>query len=83
MKNVNAAEKFSIQRTTGDVKFDGCDASEIDVKTNTGDVAGSLLSDKVFIAASDTGHVDVPQTVIGGKCEITTSTGDIRISIQR
>ena len=51
------------------------------VETDTGDVTGSLLSDKVFITKSDTGSIDVPKTVTGGKCEITTDTGDIKIEI--
>ena len=83
LKNVIAAEKFSIERSTGDVKFDGCDAAEISVETDTGDVRGCLLTDKIFIVQTDTGDVDVPKTVTGGKCEITTSTGDINISINK
>ncbi len=81
LKNVIAAEKFSIERSTGDVTFDGCDAAEIVAKTDTGDVRGSLLTDKVFITKTDTGRVDVPKTGIGGRCEITTDTGNIRIAI--
>ncbi len=80
LDNVIATEKLSVERSTGDVKFDGCDAAEIFVKTSTGDVTGSLLSDKVFIAESDTGSVSVPENASGGKCEITTDTGDIKIS---
>lgn len=83
LKNVIATEKFSIERSTGDVKFDGCDASEIFVKTDTGDVTGSLITDKVFIVDTDTGSIDVPKTVTGGRCEITTDTGDICIKIQQ
>ena len=81
MKAVVAAEKFSIERTTGDVKFDGCDAAEIDVNTDTGDVTGTLLSSKVFLCNTDTGSVDVPKTTAGGRCEITTDTGDIYLTI--
>ncbi len=81
LDHVIAAEKFSIDRSTGDVKFDSSDAAEIVVRTDTGDVAGSLLTDKVFIANTDTGDVDVPQTITGGKCQITTNTGDIKIHI--
>lgn len=82
IENVIAEEKFSIRRSTGDVKFDGSDAAEIIVKTDTGDVRGTLLSDKVFITQTDTGHIDVPKTVEGGRCEITTDTGDIEITIE-
>ena len=83
LNNVIAAEKFSIERSTGDVKFDGCDAAEIFVETDTGDVTGSLLYNNVFVVEADTGRVDVPKTATGGKCEITTATGDINISIKQ
>lgn len=82
MKNAVATERFSIKRDTGDVMFDRCDAAEIFVKTTTGDIKGSLRTEKVFITKTDTGDVDVPKTVIGGKCELCTDTGDIKISIQ-
>lgn len=82
LNHVIAANKFSIERSTGDVKFSRCDAAELYVKTNTGDVTGSLLTDKVFITDTDIGSVDVPKTAVGGRCEIKTSTGDIKIEIE-
>lgn len=82
LSDVIATGKFSIERTTGDVKFDSCDAAELTVETDTGDVTGSLLSDKIFFAETETGSVRVPKTTTGGRCEITTSTGDIRIDIE-
>ncbi len=81
LKNVIAGEQFSIDRSTGDVRFDRCDAPELLIKTDTGDVRGSLLSEKVFITQTDTGRVNVPKTVTGGTCQITTNTGDIKIEI--
>ena len=82
LKNVIASEKFSIKRSTGDVKFDGCDAAEISVATGTGDVSGTLLSEKKFMPKTSTGDIEVPKTENGGLCEITTSTGDIEIMIK-
>ena len=82
MKNVIASGKFEITRTTGDVTFDGCDASEIYISLTTGDVSGSLLSEKVFIPHVTTGDVELPKTTSGGICEITTTTGDITITIK-
>jgi len=82
LTNVIAAERISVERSTGDVSFDGCDANELSVTTDTGDVTGSLLSEKIFFATTDTGKTDVPQTLNGGKCEITTDTGDIRITLR-
>lgn len=82
LKNVVAMGSFSIENDTGDVRFENSDATEISVKTSTGDVTGTLLSEKVFITETSTGNISVPKTITGGKCEITTSTGDIKIDIQ-
>lgn len=82
LTDVIVTEKLSVKRSTGDVKFDGADAGKIVVKTSTGAVTGSLLSEKVFLVKTDTGEINVPQTVSGGKCEITTSTGNVKITMK-
>ena len=81
LKNVISTEKISIERETGDVTLEASDAVEIFITTDTGDVKGSLLTDKVFITKTDTGRIDVPNSITGGRCEITTDTGNIKISI--
>lgn len=81
LTNVTADERISIVRDTGDVTFDRCDAADIFVKTDTGHVKGSLNSGKMFTATTDTGKVDVPQSTAGGKCTITTDTGNIKITV--
>ncbi len=81
LKNVVAEGRFSIENGTGNVKFEKSDAAQISVKTSTGDVTGTLLSEKVFITETSTGNVRVPKTITGGKCAITTSTGNIEINI--
>lgn len=73
---------FEIETDTGDVRFDKCDANEISVNTSTGDVSGTLLTEKIFVTKTSTGEINVPNTTTGGKCEIKTSTGDIDIVIQ-
>lgn len=78
---MTASGAFSIERSTGDVEFDGSDADEITVKTSTGDVRGTLKSEKVFLTDTSTGWINVPKTTSGGRCEITTSTGNIDIAI--
>jgi DUF4097 and DUF4098 domain-containing protein YvlB len=78
--DVIASGVFYIRRSTGDVSFTRCDAGEIDVKTKTGDVSGSLRSKKIFIVHTDTGRISVPESLEGGRCEITTSTGNIEIT---
>ena len=82
LSNVISAERFDIKRSTGNVKFELCDAAELSITTDTGNVKGSLLSEKVFITETDTGKINVPKTLTGGKCEITTDTGDIKITIK-
>lgn len=82
MKNVVAVGNMSIDRSTGDVKFEGCDAAELFIRTSTGSVSGSLLSEKVFIAESNTGKVNVPKTVTGGRCEVFSTTGNITITVK-
>lgn len=77
-----AEKNYQIESSTGDVGFKGCDAADIKVKTSTGDVTGTLLSDKIFVTDTSTGDVKVPQTSSDGRCEISTSTGDILIQIK-
>ncbi len=81
LKNVIASDLMSIERSTGNVVFEGSDAGQIQVKTSTGHVTGTLLSPKMFITETGTGCVRVPKTASGGKCEITTGTGNIEVDI--
>jgi len=82
MRNVVTAEKLSAERATGSITFEKCDAAELYLKTSTGNVTGSLLSEKIFTAQAGTGHVDVPNTASGGRCEIYTGTGNIKIVLE-
>ena len=82
LEDVIAEERLTIKRTTGDVELDRCDAGEIYITTSTGDVEGSLLSEKVFIINTDIGDKSVPNTISGGRCEISTNTGDIEIALK-
>lgn len=80
LKNTEASE-FNITRSTGDVRLENCDAENISIKTDTGDIIGTLKTEKVFIAHTDTGKIDVPDTDKGGKCQLSTDTGDIKIDV--
>lgn len=83
LERVTAEDRVSVERSTGDVRLERCDAAELEIQTGTGSVTGSLASEKVFLAKSGTGRVEVPATVSGGTCRVTTSTGDIRLEIKR
>lgn len=82
LENVIATESFFIERTTGDVCFVDCDAPKITVEVSTGDVTGSLLSGKNFVVSTSTGKIRVPEDTAGGRCQITSSTGNITISVE-
>lgn len=81
LKNVIAAETLTLELSTGSIRFDGCDAGEIKAETSTGSITGSLLTPKIFYAESNTGKVTVPRTTTGGICELTTTTGSIKITL--
>ena len=77
MDDVWAADKLDIVRDTGDVTFNLCDASEVEIVTSTGDVTGVFIRDMMIFANTSMGKIDVPNINSGGRCEITTDTGDI------
>ena len=83
LKTVTATGDMSIKTSTGDVRFDGCDADSVSVNVVTGDITGTLRTGKDFDANTTTGKISVPDSVPGGKCKLNTTTGDIRISIEK
>ena len=82
LKNTVAQGAMSVKTATGDVALDGCDGGSVSIKTSTGDVYGTLLSPKAFAASSKTGRVNVPRSKGDALCEITSSTGNIKITLQ-
>ena len=81
LTSVIASEKMTVNNSTGDVILHSSDALELSIKTSTGDVKGTLLSPKIFITKVSTGKIDVPRSTEGGVCEVTTTTGNIIISL--
>ena len=81
LSNVIASEILSVKRSTGDVNLNGSDGSEILIDTDTGDVKGTILTSKIFIIDTSTGKVNVPESLTGGKCKVTTSTGDVKLDL--
>lgn len=81
--NTLVSEDITATSDTGDVMFEESDAELIYVKTATGDVTGTLLSQKVFITETNTGNVSVPKFTTGGKCRIVTTSGDIDMQVKK
>lgn len=73
---------LSINGSTGNIEIaEDFSFESIDISISTGDVKGSLRSERIFLVETDTGKTDVPKTVSGGKCEIKTNTGNVQITI--
>lgn len=81
LENVIASGALDVTSQSGDVRLKECDGAEIYIITDTGDVKGTILTEKVFLTETDTGEVNVPKSLTGGRCDITTQTGDIDIMI--
>lgn len=58
-------------------------AAECFLSCTSGSVKGTLLSDKIFLTDSGSGSIRVPRSTEGGTCEITTTSGSIRIDIAK
>ena len=82
LESVIVEGRLSVECSTGDVNLVASDAGEIKIEVSTGDIRGTLLSPKIFYTETSTGRVDVPRSTEGGICEITTTTGNIVISIE-
>ena len=83
LNGVVAGEMLYAKTSTGNVSLDSCDGSTVNITTSTGDVSGTLLTEKYFDAHSGTGDVTVPSGRNGGKCKIRCSTGNIKISVKQ
>ena len=81
--NLLLSASLTATASTGDIIFDRSDAVALTIETSTGDVMGTLLSSKIFYANTSTGDVKLPHSTSGGLCEITTNTGDIKLSIAK
>ena len=71
---------LSVKVSTGDIKFANSDAQKINIQTSTGDVELSLLSSHDVEVETDTGDTDYPKHAEGPACDITTDTGDVKVS---
>ncbi|MDE6208942.1 MAG: DUF4097 domain-containing protein [Lachnospiraceae bacterium] len=79
---VIANEYINIKSVSGDVELNKCDAGSLWIKTVSGDVSGLLLTEKIFFTDTTSGDVKVPHSASGGKCEIITTSGDIKLDIE-
>lgn len=69
----------TVGRSTGDVKLLNFDAENISITTTTGSIKGNITGEKIYITETSVGKAVTPKTLSGGKCLLTTTTGDIII----
>jgi hypothetical protein len=75
-------ENMTVSTVSGDITLDKCDGVTIDIATVSGDVKAHLLTDKTFYIDTDSGTVNVPESVSGaGDCRIDTTSGDILVTV--
>lgn len=70
-----------LKTTSGDVELRSSDGEDIAVRTTSGRVSGTLLSEKIFRIDTISGDVNAPYSASGGKCEVTTRSGDVDFQI--
>ncbi|MBQ6730493.1 MAG: DUF4097 family beta strand repeat protein [Bacilli bacterium] len=78
--NTTVTNKIEIKNGTGYVKMTSSDAEALEIKTSTGNVNLELLTPKIVYADTKTGSKNVPTSTVGGLCNITTSTGSIKVT---
>ena len=82
MNNVLVAKKMTVKTSTGNIEAVDSDAESLSIEASTGNVKLGLLTDKIIFPETSTGSADYPHLTSGGKCEIKTSTGNIKVTIK-
>ncbi|MGN1004020.1 MAG: DUF4097 family beta strand repeat-containing protein [Oscillospiraceae bacterium] len=77
-----AAGHIEIKTVSGEIELERSDAETLRIKSTSGDVSGSLLTEKRFTTHTTSGSVNVPNIAspAAGTCEITTTSGNIRLN---
>ncbi len=76
------AGTLDVETSSGDVTLTRCDAGRIGIRTSSGDITGSLTSAKDFRSDTSSGSVSLPPSGGTDVCELHTSSGDIRITLE-
>ncbi|GEM_PF-2098633 len=83
VKNTIAKEKLFVKSTSGNVSLESCDSKDIVIETTSGDVNGSLRSEKNFAATTKSGDTSLPDSRSSSQtCTVSTTSGDIRFAIE-
>ena len=82
LRGVLASGEMRIETSSGDISLERCDGAQLELTASSGEVSGSLLSGKIFSAASVSGDIELPASLpSGGVCRIETASGDISVAV--
>lgn len=81
LSDVIANDSINCESISGEINLNSCDGKNLDIKTTSGDVKGTLLSGKDFIADTISGNINVPNSSSEERCQISTVSGNIDISV--
>lgn len=82
LTDVLAAGELRCESASGDLILLRCDGDSLDLRAESGEIRGSLRTEKIFLTETASGSVKVPKSVSGGSCEVHTSSGDIRLTLE-
>lgn len=82
LENVTAEETAKATTTSGDIKLKSFDANIYDLKTVSGNIKGTVKSPKSFKTSTVSGNVDVPSMSGPSMCSASTTSGDIKITVE-
>lgn len=81
LADVRAEGVLKLTTGSGSISLENGDAETLEIETGSGDVRGTLCTEKIFVARSSSGRIDVPEGVSGGICRVRTGSGDISLKL--
>ncbi|MBR5348106.1 MAG: DUF4097 family beta strand repeat protein [Lachnospiraceae bacterium] len=70
-----------IKTSSGDIVLRKFDAANLTIQASSGDVSAELLSNKNYTVHTSSGSSRYPDDGGNGFCKVTTSSGDVRITV--
>lgn len=83
LSDVTASGSMDIETVSGGIRLAGCDAGSLRLKSVSGSITGSLLTPKTFSSNTVSGSINLPASAPGGRCEIKTTSGNIKLEIEK
>ena len=75
------SQNLTVETSSGDISAAELNCVDLTIKTSSGDVELGLVSGKIFNVRSSSGKLEYPYSSGSGTCNVTTSSGDVKITI--